>query len=116
MRQALILLTVVAVVIAFLITSPVLIPLAAVLNARERRRMQTVADKTRCECCGATLGAASLSLADKQWAEWFAAKRRAQPTVRFRVVRDLWAICPACSAEYNFDAALNTFFQRIHKK
>jgi hypothetical protein len=66
MRQAVLLLLTAAVAIA----SPVLIPIAAVLHARDRRRMQVAPSEALCECCGATLGAASWHRADKKWAEY----------------------------------------------
>ena len=109
MRQVAILATIVAVTIA----SPVLIPIAALLHLRDRRRMEAAARKARCESCGAILGVASLRRADAAWAEHVAALHRDRPGVRFRLVRDLWAMCATCDAEYGFDSASGVFSPRL---
>jgi hypothetical protein len=59
------------IVIAF----PVAIPIAIVLHMRDLRRMRAVAERTRCECCGAPLGVASLRRAETEWAKRAAARR-----------------------------------------
>jgi hypothetical protein len=105
MRQAGLLLM----IVAFMIASPVLIPIAAMLRNRDLRRMRAAADETRCEHCGAILGTESLRRADMDWVAHVAALQRARPTIRFRLVRRLWAKCVTCDAEYNFDATLRTF-------
>jgi hypothetical protein len=107
MRRAAILLVVIAVVIA----SPVLIPIAAVLHARERRHMRAVVRETRCEGCGAILGDASLHRADAVWGEYVATLHRDQPGILFRLLRRLWAVCTVCGAEYDFDAARRAFLR-----
>jgi hypothetical protein len=71
--------------------------------------MQAVAEKTHCECCGATLGIASLHRANTEWAKRVAALQRVRPTTRFRLVRHLWAICVACGTEYDYDARARIF-------
>jgi hypothetical protein len=95
------------IVIAF----PVAVPIAIVLYIRDRRRMRVVAERTHCECCGATLGVASLRGADAEWTRRAAALQQdAQPMMtRLRLVRHVWAICAACGAEYDFDAGARTF-------
>ena len=93
------------VVIAF----PVAVPIALVLHIRDQRRMQSVAKMTRCECCGATLGVASLGRADTEWAKRAAALQREGQIMRLRLIRRLWAICAACGAEYDYDFRARTF-------
>jgi hypothetical protein len=95
------------IVIAF----PVAVPIAIVLYIRDRRRMRVVAERTHCECCGATLGVASLRGADAEWTRRAAALQQdAQPMMmRLRLVRHVWAICAACGAEYDFNAGARTF-------
>jgi hypothetical protein len=105
MRQAGLLLM----IVAFVIASPVLIPIALILHARDQRRMQTAAATASCEHCGATLGTESLRRADAAWATHVSALQQARPTIRFRLVRRLWATCATCDAEYDFDATLRTF-------
>jgi hypothetical protein len=93
------------IVIAF----PVAVPIAIVLCIRDRRRMQVVAERTRCECCGAMLGVASLRGADTEWTRRVAALRHTQLMMRLRLIRHVWAICAACGAEYDYDADAHTF-------
>ena len=100
--------------LVIVIASPVAIPIAVVLYMRDRRRMQVVAERTRCECCGATLGVASLRRADTEWAKQAAALRRARLMMRLRLIRRLWAKCTACSAEYDYDACAQTFHRVAH--
>ena len=93
------------IVIAF----PVAVPIAIVLYIRDRRRMQAVAERTCCECCGATLGVASLRGADTEWTRRAAALQHARPMMRLRLIRHVWAVCATCSAEYDCDARARTF-------
>jgi hypothetical protein len=105
MRQAAVVLMVVAVVIA----SPVLTPIAMALHRRDTRRMQAAVTKSRCDDCGAILGIASWQRAGSLWAAHVAAQGRDNPTIRFRLVRSLYAVCGTCEAQYGFDATLRTF-------
>jgi hypothetical protein len=105
MRRIPIPLLLLVVVIAF----PVAVPIALVLHIRDKRRMQIVAERTHCECCGTTLSVASLRGADTAWSRRVAALQHAQPMMRFRLVRHVWAICAGCGAEYDYDAGSRTF-------
>ena len=89
-----------------LIAFPVAVPIALVLQVRD---MQVMAERTRCECCGATLGVASLRGADTEWTRRAAALQHARPMMRLRLIRHVWAICAACGAEYDYDARVHTF-------
>jgi hypothetical protein len=105
MRRIPIPLLLVIITIAF----PVAVPIAIVLHMWDRRRMQVVAKRSRCECCGATLGVASLRRADTEWAKQAAALRHARLIMRLRLIRCVWATCGACGAEYGYDARAHTF-------
>jgi hypothetical protein len=99
-------------VLIILIASPVAIPTAIVSWIRDHRRMRAVAERTHCESCGATLGAASQQSADAQWSKRVAARLHARPDIRIRMVRKLWAICSTCGAEYDYDFR-NRIFHRV---
>lgn len=105
MRQAGLLLM----IVAFVFASPVLIPVAMVLHTRDQRRMEAAAGKARCKHCGTILGIPSLHRADAAWAAYVAKLHRDRPGIRFRLVRRLWAICVTCDAEYGYDTALRVF-------
>ena len=99
-------------VLIILIAFPVAVPIAIVSWVWNRRRMRAIAERTHCERCGAILGAASLHRADAEWTKRVAALRDARPTMRFRTVRSLWAICAACGAEYDYDFG-SRIFRRV---
>jgi hypothetical protein len=109
MRRIPIPLLLLIVVIAF----PVAIPIAIVLHMRDRRCIRAVAERTRCECCGAPLGVASLRRADAEWAKRAAALQHARLIMRLRLIRRVWAICAACGAEYDYDARTHTFLRVV---
>jgi hypothetical protein len=93
----------------FVIAFPVAVPIALVLHMRDQRRMQSVAGRTPCERCGATLGVASLRGADAEWKRRATALQHARLMMRLRLIRRVWAICAACGAEYDYDARTQTF-------
>jgi hypothetical protein len=88
-----------------ILLAPILIPIGTLSNHRGRRRLMDAARTGLCPDCGAGLGATALDRADAEWAEHMAQLRRENPLVRFRVVRDLDAICPSCGACLKFDKA-----------
>jgi hypothetical protein len=92
-----------------LIAFPVAVPIAVVLHLRDQRRMQSMAERTPCECCGATLGVASLRGADAEWKRRAAALQHGRLMMRLHLIRHVWAICAACGAEYDYDARARTF-------
>ena len=105
MRRMPIPLLLLLIVIAF----PVAVPIALVLHIWDQRQMRSVAKRTRCECCGATLGVAALDRADTEWARRADALQRTGQFMRLRLVRHLWAICTACGAEYDYNFRARTF-------
>ena len=88
---------------------PVLLPLAALLHVRDRRRRRLAAEAFACGSCGKTLGAAALARADAEWAEHMARLYREHPGYRFRLVRELDAVCTHCDAPYRYDEKRRTF-------
>jgi hypothetical protein len=90
-------------VLIVLIAFAVAIPIALLSWLWDRRRMQAVAGRTHCDRCGGSLGIASLRRADTERAKRLAALQDARPTMRFRMIRSLWAICAAFGTEYDYD-------------
>lgn len=86
-----------------LVTLPVTLPLAAWSIRRDERRRRAAARISGCACCGTVLGAAALARADAAWAAHFAALGRDHPGTRFRLVRNLHAICGTCGARHLWD-------------
>jgi hypothetical protein len=90
-------------VLMILMTFPVTIPIGIVSWMWDRRRMRAVAERTHCERCGTTLGVTALQSAEAEWTKRVAALLDARPTMRFRMIRSLWAVCAVCGAEFSYD-------------
>ena len=71
--------------------------------------MSAVADATRCERCGRTLGAGAIERADVVEAERMTRFHEEHPGVRMRHLRVLRAVCTDCGACYAYDEAPRTF-------
>lgn len=93
----------------FILLLPILLPVVAFLEARDRRRRKRAAQSFACVTCGQTLGPAALELADAAWAQHFAALCHALPHATLRIVRDVWAVCPKCGERYGYDESTRGF-------
>jgi predicted RNA-binding Zn-ribbon protein involved in translation (DUF1610 family) len=101
------------VVAAFLLllALPALIPYAFVRQYLDRRRLRIAAKSQACPSCGRILGIEALHVADERWRAHIAELHRSHPGSRFRVVRLVHAICPACGAQLSFRERSGTFEQ-----
>jgi DNA-directed RNA polymerase subunit RPC12/RpoP len=96
-------------VVAFLITIPVWLPCVFVWRAMHKLRLRKAANRFVCVNCGKTLGVEALRLADREWGEYVQKLMHDNPGVKFRLVRTLDAICPACGTRYSFRERERTF-------
>ena len=94
---------------AALVFLPVLIPVAIVMAVVDNRRKRKVAATFRCLKCGRLLGTEALRIADAEFSKHMDELRRANPGVKYRVVRTGHAICAACGARYTFLDKERTF-------
>jgi hypothetical protein len=90
---------------------PVIIPLVALLDRAYRKRLRAAACAFACLSCGGILGLESIRLADAEWDERLRELREKYPSTRFRLVRHVRAICPACGVRYAFSERERTFVQ-----
>jgi hypothetical protein len=82
---------------------PVIIPAAALLHWRDVSRMKRKARETRCVSCGRVLGDEAIEQGEAAWRERMSELHwRPEWGIRRRVVRDIHAVCPNCSAAYEF--------------
>jgi hypothetical protein len=87
----------------FILALPVILPFVGVLHWRDKRRLHAAAKRLACQDCGQLLGERAVAAADVAWAARIERLRRRLPaSIRFRVVRDLDAICTHCGARYEF--------------
>ncbi len=93
------------------ILSPVLLPIALLLHARDETRMRALADHFACLSCGGILGADLLRLADEAWSAHMAELTRGHGDriVRFRVEKRFDAICANCGTYHKFVPKDRTF-------
>lgn len=100
----------VLVAIVFVVFFPVIIFVVLPLAERShRKRLEASACAFACLSCGRILGLESLQLGDAAWRAYVSELREKYPSCRFRRVRHLHAICPACSAQYTFAEREKTF-------
>ena len=69
--------------------------------ALEQRAMRKLARRTACGRCGALLGEDALALADELWLRHLHTLRR-DPDVKYRIVRELDAVCRACGQRHRY--------------
>jgi hypothetical protein len=87
----------------FIIALPVVLPLVGVLHWRDTRRLSAAAKLVACQSCGQVLGERAIEAANAAWAARLKRVQSRLPVgIRFRMVRDLDAICTNCGARYEF--------------
>lgn len=82
---------------------PILLPIGAVLQALNVRRRRRLAARFPCLGCGEVLGRAALDQSDAAWKAHVADLWREHPGIRFRLAREVDAICTRCGATYRYD-------------
>jgi len=97
--------------IVLLVFLPVIIPVVALLDRAYRKQLRAAACAFACLSCGGILGLESIRFADAQWDEHLRELREKYPSTRFRLVRHVRAICPACGVRYAFSERERTFVQ-----
>jgi hypothetical protein len=97
--------------IVLLVLLPVTIPVVALLDRAYRKRLRAAARAFACLSCGGILGLESIRLADAQWDAHWRELQEKYPATRFRLVRHVRAICPACGVRYAFSERERIFVQ-----
>ena len=90
-------------VLLVLLTFPVSVPLIALANARDERRLRDAAGRTRCVRCGAALGPDALDAAEAAFRDRKAEMHRRFPHGIVNVFRSTHARCTVCGTEYGWD-------------
>jgi hypothetical protein len=103
----------VLVVIGCVIALPVIVPYVLIANAFADRRRKLDAEKQTCSQCGNVFGQVSIAKADEYWRAVVSELHTQFPGARFRLVRDVWAICSVCGAHYNYRVRDNTFILKL---
>lgn len=90
--------------VAAIILTPIMLPIALYLHARDVKRMRALAHAYPCRKCGRLLGTGSLRMADEAWASYLAqvGHNSQGGVIRYRLVKTIDAICPHCGTQYKF--------------
>ena len=95
--------------VLLLLALPLILPFLALDQKLTRRRQLLALAGRPCAVCTSSLDYRALDFADALWASRVAAMRAEHPGMRFRLVRHLHAVCPACDAEYEWNGACRSF-------
>lgn len=98
--------------VTFVLLMLVVLPLVAIQLKLEQRKLRLLAERFVCVRCGGTIGGEAIQLADERWEEMSEERRRLYPKIKFRLVRNLQALCPHCSCEYCYQEAEDKFIVR----
>jgi hypothetical protein len=94
--------TVIVSMVLLILLLPAIVPVVGLSHRLYRKRLRAAARALACLSCGVVLGLESVRLADAAWDGHMRELRAKHPTIRFRVVRRVHAICPECDAHYTF--------------
>ena len=90
-------------IVVFVLASPVLLPMLAVVEWRARKRLKRSVTDFACIRCGTLLTAQAVRLADAYRKQQAIDLQRRFPQTRFRFMEAVHAICPACGAKYRYE-------------
>ena len=96
-------------VAAFIVSFPVAFPIAMLQHARVERRKKRRVLQTPCARCGAVLGPAAMDRANTEWSAHLEKLFREHPGMRFRLVREVDAVCVACEQSHRYDENADAF-------
>ena len=102
-------LSIAALIVAFVLLLPVIVPLGLAMYCRDRLRLRSAARRFVCLDCGNRLGTAAIRRADVEWGRYVDDRHRRYPDVKFRLRRRLHAVCPACGRRYQYVEKARTF-------
>ena len=88
--------------VLFVLLLPIILPIALIQDRLRTRRIASVIRDFVCELCGTTLGMEAVRLGDERWRAVIADLHARFPDTRFRIVRDIHAVCPKCGREYMY--------------
>ena len=95
-------------VAATVVALPVVLPWALIAHSLDKRRLLKAARTTDCPICDTHLGEKSFDLADAVRSKETAELHRANPGVKFRLVRMFDLICTNCNARLKFEQSSQT--------
>ena len=99
----------IVIVVGCVLLSPIIVPYFLIESAFADRRRKRDAETFRCAQCGNVLGRASIAKADEYCREHVCELHKRFPGSRFRLVRNVWAICTECGARYNYRTKDRTY-------
>ncbi len=99
----------IVIIVGCILLSPIIVPYFLIENAFADRRRKRDAENFRCAQCGTVLGRASIAKADEYWCDHVRELHKRFLGSRFRLVRNVWAICAKCGARYDYRTKDRTY-------
>ena len=93
----------------FIVSFPVAFPVAMIQHGRIERRKKRRVLRASCARCQAVLGSAALERANAEWSAYLERLFRENPGIRFRLVREVDAVCVPCGQPHHYDEASDAF-------
>jgi hypothetical protein len=90
------------VTVTFVLLLPIILPLVLILDGLRTRKIKRIVCDFICVSCGTQLGVEALRLGNERWAAIISDLHKQYPGMRFRIVRDIHAVCPNCGCEYMY--------------
>lgn len=75
----------------------------------DNRKLHEAAERSKCPKCGATLGVAAVERSREVSRAYWEQMRKDHPSIRFRIVQRVYAICTQCSTSLRFEEKDSTF-------
>ena len=97
------------VLVAFILALPMLLPVAIGRYYLYKHRIHTAAKRSVCPSCGHASASMPFIGPTRYWQSYVAELHRANPSVKFRLVRLIHAICGGCGAGLYFREESGTF-------
>jgi hypothetical protein len=86
----------------FILLLPIILPIALIHDRLRVRRIAKIVCSFVCISCGTVLGTEGLRLGNERWKVILANHGASSPGARFRILRDIHAVCPKCGCDYMY--------------
>ena len=93
---------------------PIILPIALIQDRQRKQSIKQVVCGYICASCGVLLGVEAIRLGNERWAAVVSDSHKQYPNIRFRIQRDVHAVCPNCGCEYGYRDADCALVVRPH--
>jgi hypothetical protein len=90
------------IMVLFVLLLPIILPIVLIQDRIRTRRIAKVVCSLVCIFCHTQLGMEAVQLGDERWSAIVTDLHARFPVARFRLLRDIHAVCPRCGCEYAY--------------